>query len=154
MTSIAIRPATNSDLPSVLALYAQPDMDDGAVLPLEAAEAIFARMCAYPDYTLMVAMEDGSVVGSLALLVMDNLGHLGAKSAIVEDIVVAPARHSSGIGSALVRDAMARAAAKKCYKLVLSSNVKRVRAHALYERLGFRAHGLSFWVDLPPGVPK
>ncbi len=151
MTSMAIRPASIADLPGVLALYAQPDMDDGAILALEEAETIFARMCAYPDYALMVAIEDDAIVGSLALLIMDNLGHLGAKSAIVEDIVVAPAHHGKGIGTALVRDAMARASAKKCYKLVLSSNMKRTRAHALYERLGFRAHGLSFWGELPPG---
>ena len=49
------------------------------------------RFADYPDYTLYVAEQAGDVVGSFALLVMDNLGHLGAPSAIVEDVVVAPA---------------------------------------------------------------
>lgn len=149
MTGLTIRPATISDLPNVLGLYAQPDMDNGDVLDLEEAEAIFARMCRYPDYTLLVAVDGNAVAGSLALLVMDNLAHRGAKSAIVEDVVVDPTRQGQSIGTALMHDAMARAAAKGCYKLVLSSNIKRTRAHAFYDRLGFRRHGVSFWVDLP-----
>ena len=80
-SSITMRPATKADLPAILALYVQPGMDDES-LPITEAEAIFARMGAYPDYTLMVAEEDGRVVGTLALLVMDNLGHLGANKTI------------------------------------------------------------------------
>lgn len=154
MSEFVIRPANVADLPGILHLYAQPDMDDGDVLELDEAETIYARMCSYPDYTLLVAVDDDRIAGSLALLIMDNLAHRGAKSAIVEDVVVDPARHGGGVGTALMRDAMARAAAKGCYKLVLSSNQKRTRAHALYERLGFRRHGVSFWVDLPAEAPS
>lgn len=149
MSELVIRPANIADLRGILALYAQPDMDDGDVLELDSAELIFARMCTYPDYTLMVAVDDKGIAGSLALLIMDNLAHRGAGSAIVEDVVVDPARHGHGVGTALMRDAMARAMAKGCYKLVLSSNMKRTRAHAFYDGLGFRRHGISFWVDLP-----
>ena len=34
-----------------------------------------------------------------------------------------------------------------CYKLVLSSNRKRERAHAFYESLGFQRHGISFLIE-------
>ena len=37
--------------------------------------------------------------------------------------------------------------AKGCYKLVLSSNAKRERAHAFYESLGFERHGYSFRIE-------
>jgi GNAT superfamily N-acetyltransferase len=42
----------------------------------------------------------------------------------------------------------ARALAREagCYKLALSSNQKRVEAHAFYERIGFERHGFSFVV--------
>lgn len=150
MNKLVIRPANVADLPGILTLYAQPDMDDGDVLPLEEAEVIFARMCRYPDYTLIVAVDERGIAGSLALLIMDNLAHRGARSAIVEDVVVAPNRHGLGVGTSLMRDAMARATMKHCYKLVLSSNAKRVRAHEFYDKLGFRRHGISFWIDLPP----
>lgn len=141
---IAIRPAERADLPRVLALYAQPDLDDGKVLPIGEAEHLYARFARYPDYTLYIAEREGHVAGSFALLIMDNLGHLGAPSAIVEDVVVDPALHGEGIGQAMMRFALAQAGKKGCYKLVLSSNAKRERAHRFYESLGFERHGYSF----------
>ena len=87
-------------------------------------------------------------LGTFALLVMDNLGHLGSPSAIVEDVVVAPDRQSQGIGAAMMQFALERARKKCCYKLMLSSNAKRARAHAFYESLGYERHGYSFRVDL------
>ena len=146
--AVLVRPATAADIAGVLALYAQPDLDDGNVLPIDQAVALFERFGRYPDYTLFVAEQDHAIVGSFALLVMDNLGHLGASSGIVEDVVVAPARQSNGIGAAMMRFAMERCREKGCYKLVLSSNAKRVRAHAFYESLGFERHGFSFRIDL------
>ena len=67
-------------------------------------------------------------MGSFALLVMHNLGHLGAPSAIVEDVVVAPALQRHGIGKAMMQFALERCRDKGCYKLMLSSNAKRERA--------------------------
>jgi GNAT superfamily N-acetyltransferase len=144
MSAPAIRAARPADLAGVLALYAQPELDDGDVLPLADAERILARFARYPDYTLYVAEQHGRIVGSFALLVMDNLGHLGAPSAIVEDVVVDPALQGNGIGRAMMRFAAGKAREKNCYKLVLSSNAKRERAHKFYAALGFERHGYSF----------
>jgi GNAT superfamily N-acetyltransferase len=148
---VEVRKASAADIPAVLALYAQPDLDDGNVLTVDQGVALFERFARYPDYTLYVAEQDDEVVGSFALLVMDNLGHLGSPSGIVEDVVVAPARQSSGIGAAMMRFALERCREKRCYKLMLSSNAKRARAHAFYESLGYERHGYSFRVDLERG---
>jgi GNAT superfamily N-acetyltransferase len=139
-----IRAAAAGDLLDVLTLYAQPALDDGRVLPLQDAEKLFARFARYPDYTLYVAEADGRIVGTFAFLVMDNLGHLGAPSAIVEDVAVDPTLHSQGVGQKMMIFAIDLAREKRCYKLVLSSNAKRERAHAFYEQLGFERHGYSF----------
>lgn len=147
---VTVRPAAADDIPYVLALYVQPGMDDTA-LPLGEAKAIFDRMALYPDYTLMVAEEKGRVIGTFALLVMDNLGHLGAKSAVVEDVVVDHRQQGRGIGKIMMQYAMLRASESGCYKMTLSSNLKRTLAHKFYEDLGFRHHGYSFWIDLPTG---
>ncbi len=146
--SIHIRPAVSEDIPAILGLYAQPDFDDGRVLDLDEANRLFDRFASYPDYTLYVAERAGNIVGSFALLIMDNLGHLGAPSAIVEDVVVAPEWHGNGIGEAMMQFAANRCRDKGCYKLVLSSNAKRKRAHAFYESLGFTRHGYSFCLDI------
>ena len=124
---IRIREATEADLAGVLLLYAQPELDDGNVLPVDQAARIWKRFPHYPDYTLYVAEMGGEIVGSFALLVMDNLGHLGAPSGIVEDVVVAPHVHGHGIGQAMMRFAAVRCRKRNCYKLMLSSNAKRTR---------------------------
>ena len=134
----------------MLELYAQPDFDNGKVLPLGEAKQLLARFATYPDYTLYVAEQAGRIVGSFALLIMDNIGHRGTPSAIVEDVVVAPEWHEprhrpgdDGFRASARRD-------KRCYKLVLSSNARRERAHAFYKSLGFTRHGYSFRLDLAP----
>src|SRR5689334_23143530 len=88
---VVIRRAEKADLPAILALYAQPGMNAGEVISLEAALAIWQRMAAYPSYGLFVATvsdDPTTIVGTFALLVMDNLAHGGAPSAVVEDVCV------------------------------------------------------------------
>jgi GNAT superfamily N-acetyltransferase len=46
----------------------------------------------------------------------------------------------------MMRRAMDECRQAGCYKLALSSNLKREAAHRFYEGLGFEKHGYSFWV--------
>ena len=55
-----------------------------------------------------------------------------------------------GIGMAMMRWAIDYCRNQGCYKLALSSNLKRGRTHAFYESLGFERHGYSFRMDLQP----
>ncbi len=149
--TVSCRAATKADLPKVLRLYAQPDMDDGTTIPLHDAERIFERMARYPDYRIYVAVYDAEIVGTYSLLIMDNLAHQGMPSGIIEDVAVDPAWHGRGIGKLMMRHALALCGEKGCYKAALSSNLRRERAHAFYESLGFERHGYSFRVIAPPG---
>lgn len=147
---VQMREAMEEDLPQVLALYAQPELDDGDVLDLAAARTILAEFSRYPNYRLFVAsdaQESQRILGSYALLVMHNLAHRGAPSAIVEDVVVDAAYRGQGIGREMMAHAISQARAAHCYKLALSSNRKRERAHAFYESLGFERHGVSFVIN-------
>lgn len=151
-STVNIREARDADLPAVLALYAQPGMDDGKVLTPDEARAIWQQFARYPNYRLFVAedvAEDkgGVIVATYALLVMHNLAHRGTPSAIAEDVVVSPSQQGRGIGRALMAHALAQARAAGCYKLALSSNARRESAHAFYRSLGFQQHGLSFLIE-------
>lgn len=145
---IRLREATAEDLPQVLALHAQPGMDQGEVISLARAEEIHASFSRYPNYRLFVANDtDRHLVGSYALLVMHKLGHQGTPCAIVEDVVVSAPNRGQGIGRQMMEHALCLAREAGCYKLALSSNLKRTRAHAFYESLGFERHGVSFLVQ-------
>jgi ribosomal protein S18 acetylase RimI-like enzyme len=145
---LQIRIATERDLPNLLPLFGQLGMDDGRVLRAGEAEQIFRRMMTYPDYRLYVADFEGIVVGVFALLIMDNLGHLGAPSAVIEDVIVQSNWRGRGIGRRMMACAMELARAKRCYKLVLSSNRHRDEAHRFYKSIGFERHGYSFLVEV------
>jgi len=150
--TLLFREASLSDLSGVMNLLAQPDMDDGKVLPLADAQRIFERMARYPSYKIHVAVSGARVVGTFALLIMDNLGHQGTPSAIIEDVAVDPALLRQGIGKAMMEYAIRLASENGCYKAVLSSNLRRERAHAFYDSLDFERHGYSFRIDTKQAV--
>ena len=145
--SVHIRQAESTDVAAVLTLYAQIDFNNDAVLSEAEALKIFAEFARYPSYRLFVAMDAAQVVGSYALLVMHNMAHGGMPSAVVEDVVVASAHQGRGIGRQMMDHAKEEAKAAGCYKLALSSNLKRHAAHAFYDSLGFEQHGLSFVIE-------
>ena len=146
-SQVIMRTAVDGDLPQVLELYAQPALDDGKRLGLEDARRLHSRFADYPDYRLYVACVDGRVVGTYALLIMNNLAHCGTPSGIVEDVAVDPAFQGQGVGRLMMEDARARCVRAGCYKLVLSSNLRREQAHRFYESIGFERHGYSFRVQ-------
>ena len=145
--NLEIRAATEADLASIVALYVEVE-DDGRVLSIERARSIYARMRSYPDYKVYVAMLGGSIVGTFALLIMENLAHMGAPSGVVEDVVVRGDWRGKGVGKQMMRFAMDRCRERGCYKLALSSNLRREAAHRFYDGLGFRRHGYSFLMEL------
>jgi ribosomal protein S18 acetylase RimI-like enzyme len=147
MDALSIRRATEADLSDLLALYGQPDFNNGRVTSLDQAKATLARMATYPDFAAYCAEIDGAVVGTFSLMVIDNLAHWGMASALVENVVVANGHQGEGIGRAMIQAAFRLAEEKGAYKVALSSNVKSTRAHEFYESLGFEKYGFSFRLE-------
>ena len=63
-------------------------------------------------------------------------------------LVVAEAARGHGVGAALVAEAEARLKAAGCGLVEVTSNVKRLRAHAFYERLGYERTSFRFGKQL------
>lgn len=87
-----------------------------------------------PNTALFVATVNGRIVGSLALVVMRL--PTGVKAQI-EDVVVDEGARGHGVGEALVRAALGRAAEQGAAFVDLTSNPQRAAANRLYQRLGF-----------------
>lgn len=141
-----IRLATADDVAEVQRLYAETGLDGGKPIPLAAASDIFARFARYPSYRLWVAERDGAVVGTYALMFMDNIAHSGRPLAVVEQVGVDQRLQGQGLGKLMMQHAMSEAERAGCYKLMLSSHVDRTDAHAFYDKLGFERHGFGFIV--------
>jgi GNAT superfamily N-acetyltransferase len=148
MPSIEIRDAEDDDLPGVLKVLAESGIDGGQSFTLEEAREHYARIRRWPNWRLLVAVIDGEIAGSYTLLIMDKLGKRGTPAGVVEDVAVLPSRQGQGIGRAMMEHARAECRRAGCYKLALSSNLKRTDAHRFYDSLGFERHGFSFLTEL------
>lgn len=142
-----IRRAVRSDLPKLLELYELLATGDEPRLALEAAEARFDELAVTEGHRIFVAESGSEIVGTFALVFVGGLAHTARDSAVVEDVVVAVAHQGAGIGRRMMAFAMRECALRGCYKLALSSHLRRDSAHRFYEGMGFRKHGFSFLVD-------
>jgi GNAT superfamily N-acetyltransferase len=149
MSDVPIREATEADSPTILRLYSAAKLDDEDHFTVAEASAHLAALKQYPSFRVFVACVDQIVVGTYELLIMDNMAKRGRRSGIVEDVAVDPQYQGRGIGHAMMQHALEQCRRAHCYKLVLSSNLKREDAHRFYDSLGFKRHGYSFQVDLP-----
>ena len=143
-----IREATEEDLPGILELYSHPEIDNGIVLDLKDAKQIFEKMKSYPDYHIYVAETDNKMAGTFALAILDNIAHMGAKSGLIEDVVVSLDFQRQGIGKKMMEFAIELCREKSCYKVCLSGNLKRKNSHKFYENIGFKIHGYSFLTEV------
>ena len=133
---------TREEFSAVLELL--KDLNDGVDSDLGGMLENWRKMKQYPYYRLYMAVIDDVIVGTFCLLICHNIGHHGKKFAILENVVVKPDLRGMGFGRQMIQMALELARNQDCYKLMLSSNIKRVDAHRFYENMGFRQHGISF----------
>lgn len=145
--ALIIRRATPRDIPALLHLYgafAAAYGDEPAGLSPGEAHAIFDRIDADANQALLVAESGRCVVGTLVIVVVQNLAHRGQPWAVVENVAVHERARGQGIGTLLMGEAVRRARGAGCYKLVLSAHQSRADSHRLYDRLGLRQTHLGF----------
>jgi GNAT superfamily N-acetyltransferase len=145
---MVIREAEARDVPAILGIYRAAEIEGDDGFSVDEATAHLERFRAYPNYKVFVVELGGEVFATYALLIMDNLAKRGRPSGIVEDVAVMPGRQGTGIGRAMMTHAMEQCRAAGCYKLALSSNLRRTDAHDFYDALGFERHGYSFVVTV------
>ena len=141
-----IRDARDEDLAGVLRVLADSGIDGGLSFTAVEAQEHLARIRQWPNFRLLAVLAGREVVGTYTLVIMDKLGKRGTPAGVVEDVAVLPGSQGHGIGRAMMEHAIAECRKAGCYKLALSSNVKRGPAHRFYESLGFERHGYSFAV--------
>ncbi|MEU1788114.1 GNAT family N-acetyltransferase [Streptomyces sparsogenes] len=144
--TVTLRPASRIDLPAVLALLADEDsvVDPEMVTVTEAYECAFTAIDSDPRNEMLVLVEDaddrgqgGTVVGCLQATYIPGLGKGGAERALIEAVRIRADRRGSGLGRILMEHAVARARARGCAWVQLTSNKQRQDAHRFYAGLGF-----------------
>ena len=100
------------------------------------------EMVAAPGTHVLVAREDGSVLGSLTLVIFRIPTGMRAW---IEDVVVDGDARGKGVGEALNRFALDLARDAGCKTVDLTSRPSREAANRLYQRLGFEPRSTNVY---------
>jgi ribosomal protein S18 acetylase RimI-like enzyme len=113
----------------------------GLVRDASYLERIAAVADRAPRTVVLVAVDDGAIVGSLTLELARRVNPLDdpleAHRAHIRMLGVAPDRQGRGIGKALMREAEARSRAAGKTEITLHTTEPMATARAMYVRLGY-----------------
>jgi GNAT superfamily N-acetyltransferase len=135
----AVRLAREADVPAIVSLFAEDDGGRNAAHGTLGAAQIeaFREIEPDPNNAVYVAELEGKVVGTFQLTFIRQLSNGGSLVAQVESVHVHSSARSHGIGVRMMAVAIAEAKRRGALRIQLTSNLRRERAHAFYERLGF-----------------
>lgn len=147
-----IRRAKKEDIKPIIAMWAtdknsiglekhEPELSPNY---LEAFNAIAKDSSQY----LMVMEDNGEVVGSLHLSLIQYLFRHARKVALLEAVIVKKERRGQGIGEQLIQWAVAKSKERGAYLIELTSNKNRDKAHSFYKKLGFAQSHEGFKLKL------
>ncbi|MEQ8507138.1 MAG: GNAT family N-acetyltransferase [Rhodospirillales bacterium] len=135
------RDAIRNDLDAIVALLADDALGSSrerAETPLPACyEEAFQAVQDDPNSRLIVADDDGNVVGCLQITMIPNISHQGGWRAQIEGVRIAASTRGSGLGRRMFEHAIGLARAKGCRMVQLTTDRKRPEALSFYESLGF-----------------
>ncbi|WP_308369157.1 GNAT family N-acetyltransferase [Streptomyces sp. ISL-21] len=149
-SELSIRPATEDDLPAIVAMLADDPLGAARESPDDLTPYIAAlkRLTDDPNQHLVVAVRAGRVVGTLQLTIVSGLSRKGATRSIIEGVRVHADERGGGLGTRFIEWAIDQSRRENCQLVQLTSDVSRTDAHRFYERLGFTASHVGFKLQL------
>lgn len=139
-----IRLAVSADQPEIYSLICALEETS---FPQEMFAWGFYTMLSSASHLLLVAEEEGQIVGLLHLRMEFQLHHCGTVAEIMELIVSREVR-SKGIGAALLKAAREQAIQHHCIQFEVTSNQKRKQAHRFYQREGLEQTHIKLTEEL------
>jgi GNAT superfamily N-acetyltransferase len=140
---VIFREARRTDVPTILALLADDALGARRETVGEDVDAAYWRAFEAIDAdernVLIVADQDGEVVGTLQLTFIPGLSRRGAERAQIEGVRVRADQRGAGLGRRLIEWAIGQARERGCRLVQLTSDKSRTEAHRFYTSLGFRA---------------
>ncbi len=148
MESIKIRPATNEDVPAVVALYNYSKGINTATFDVKTVGNIFEKVRKHPNFHVYIAEMDSRVVGTFMLVVSEATAGGEGPEGIVENVAVHRRYQRQGIGKQMMQFAMEMCKEAGCHKMRFSTNDRNAEASQFFEMLGFEQRGYGYTIDL------
>jgi len=151
ISAVVVRAASPADFPRIAELTVGAYVDDG-LAPAE-YQPVLADVAARAELAdlLVACADDGSILGSVALVLDGHFGEVtaGPEEAGFRMLAVDPGARGRGVGERLVLACLERARVAGKRRMVLSTDTRMAAAHRLYERLGFSRLPARDWSPLP-----
>jgi GNAT superfamily N-acetyltransferase len=142
--TIDIRKARREDLSGLLGLYRQLSPEDPPLDMAEAGQRLEALLGSSLAH-LLVAQAGDALAATCLLLIVPNLTRGGKPFALIENVVTDAAHRRRGIGKALIGQALERAWAADCYKVMLATGRSDEGVLRFYEQAGLTRGGKTFF---------
>ena len=151
--TLTFRPATEQDLPAIVALLADDPLGstrESPEVPLQDGYyRAFSAIEQDPNNELILAIDGERVAGVLQITFIPYLTYQGSWRALIEGVRVAKDLRSRGVGKALFAWAIERARRRECRIVQLTTDKDRPDALRFYEDLGFVASHEGMKLHLP-----
>ncbi len=128
--SLKIREAVGRNLGAIVALLADDALERGRECRGERPDDAYLESFERIERNhLVVAEDDGRVVGALQITYVSSLTHHGGERARVEGVRVAAGSRGEGVGRFLLGWAVARASERGCRMVQPATDKRRPEAH-------------------------
>jgi ribosomal protein S18 acetylase RimI-like enzyme len=139
MEEILIRPLAPEQLPDAAQLLTALNPETPPAL---IATRLHTILTDHPHYEIFGAFEGGKLLGVAGAWIATKIWC--GRYLEIDNLVVAPAARSRGIGSLLMRHLEALAQQRDCKIIVLDSYAANYPSHRLYHRHGFEIWSFHF----------
>jgi len=136
--NLQIRTLRPDELPALLRLYEHLHAADEPLPDAATIKQVWDELCNDPKLHYLVAETDNALVASCVLAIIPNLTRGARPYGLVENVVTHAEYRRHGIGTALLRHALAVAWEHNCYKVMLLTGRKDPSVLRFYEKAGFR----------------
>ncbi len=149
---LTFRQARAADIPRLVELLADDALGatrEDLSQPLNRSYTLaFHSIDQDPNNELVVVEAEAELAGMMQLTFIPYLTHTGSWRCLIEGVRVAQAFRDQGLGTELIRWAIARAREQDCAIVQLTSDKQRPDALRFYEALGFKASHEGFKLRL------
>lgn len=136
--SCNVRKVREDELDQLLGLYRYLNPDDPDISGREETANLWRSILSDKTQFLFVAEEEGQLVASCTLIIVNNLTRGGNPYALIENVVTREDCRKRGFGRAVLEKAIDTAKRKGCYKVMLMTGRKDEGVLQFYEKVGFR----------------
>ena len=149
---VIFRRAVRADIPDIVRMLADDELGshrERYETPLpESYYKAFEEIERDPHHELIVAEQNGEVIGTLQLMFLPSISYQGGLRSQVESVRVDNRYQNKGLGGQMMKYAIERARLRGAHIMQLTSHQSRKDAHRFYERLEFKLTHIGMKLNL------